>query len=517
MNYITRVRPFLFRGLQYSIELPKRYQSSSEGLKSHSSYIKDRLQKGLQDIGIEKYVKTNTGKRVAIQNEYTDYKDVIPSLRNYIFNLADDDVISLMNLETAPNYAGSFPIVVDHSDGPWWVTKDGAHYLNSNASYQAKRLTNSNGHVSDLFSRAVYSRNQLLATYVANTYAHHAGIVNPKSLILSTGSEVMKAAFDGLEKYFDYHCKHIININHFHGRAEFNSWDYDSKYLSRRNIESVPFNDSDVLNEKVDQLIRDDSSLGIPIYIEPTQGEGGVNVISDDFANMIMQLKQKYPKNIVIVIDNVQRGFAGLDLWGVKNIKPDIMTLSKSVNYGNFPVGILLGNDQYINKAFSAGSHGGTHSLREDACRSIIDAFHHFISTNDLLLLQTQSDDIIQFLSTIKNKDGLEVKSDNNAMIGLSFPDNLTAKYYYKKAFAIGSVISDDKELKNRLINRFLDDRPENEKSYIKNEIDQIDISGMPMKIAGDDRTLRFSPQDFNTRDLVIVKLMLYFLLYNSK
>ena len=110
-------------------------------------------------------------------------------------------------------------------------------------------------------------------------------------------------------------------------------------------------NNIDSLKEKID-----DETVGI--MIEVVQGEGGVNICSQDFINNIRKICDE--KNIIMIIDEVQTGigrlgsFYGYEKFG---IEPDVITLAKGLGAG-VPIGAILAKDEY--SVFVPGDHGST-------------------------------------------------------------------------------------------------------------------------------------------------------------
>lgn len=95
------------------------------------------------------------------------------------------------------------------------------------------------------------------------------------------------------------------------------------------------------------------------IFIEPIQGEGGVNAASDEFVKEIKELQNKY--EFIIVADEIQSGVGRTGkLHGFENfgLKPDIVTLAKGIG-GGLPLGAILGNER-VSEVFNYGDHGST-------------------------------------------------------------------------------------------------------------------------------------------------------------
>jgi predicted acetylornithine/succinylornithine family transaminase len=95
------------------------------------------------------------------------------------------------------------------------------------------------------------------------------------------------------------------------------------------------------------------------IFLEPIQGEGGINLPSEKFLEKIDQLCKKY--NILLVADEVQ---TGIGRTGKKyafehfNLNPDIICLAKGLG-GGMPIGAILAKKE-VAKAFTPSTHGTT-------------------------------------------------------------------------------------------------------------------------------------------------------------
>lgn len=75
------------------------------------------------------------------------------------------------------------------------------------------------------------------------------------------------------------------------------------------------------------------------VILEPIQGEGGINIPSDDYLPQVRQLCDEH--EIILILDEIQTGFArtgkmfACEHWGVV---PDIMTVAKSLGGGIYPI-----------------------------------------------------------------------------------------------------------------------------------------------------------------------------------
>mgnify|MGYP001987608943 FL=1 len=114
----------------------------------------------------------------------------------------------------------------------------------------------------------------------------------------------------------------------------------------------VGFNDIEAFKKSIDKNIAG-------VFIEPIQGEGGINVASIKYLREIKKICRK--NKILLAFDEVQSGIGRTGKffahqWG--NIKPDLLTSAKGLG-GGFPVGAILVNNK-LAKHMKPGSHGST-------------------------------------------------------------------------------------------------------------------------------------------------------------
>lgn len=151
----------------------------------------------------------------------------------------------------------------------------------------------------------------------------------------------------------------ITTMNGFHGRTLATMaatgkaiWDdlYEPKVSG---FKKGTFNDFD----SVKSLVTDKTCA---IMLELVQGEGGVNVATQEFVQGLRELCDA--ENILLIFDEVQTGFGRtgkLFAYEHYGVEPDIMTLAKGMG-GGFPVSALLAKE-HLN-IFEAGDQGGTYS-----------------------------------------------------------------------------------------------------------------------------------------------------------
>ena len=95
------------------------------------------------------------------------------------------------------------------------------------------------------------------------------------------------------------------------------------------------------------------------VIVEPVQGEGGLDVMTEAFAEKLNSLCAKL--DVILIADEVQTGIARTGLpyaSAAVGLRPDIITLSKPLA-GGLPLSATLIPEK-INKLVKAGEHGTT-------------------------------------------------------------------------------------------------------------------------------------------------------------
>lgn len=114
----------------------------------------------------------------------------------------------------------------------------------------------------------------------------------------------------------------------------------------------IPYNDEAAL----ERAMGDDVAA---IMLEVVQGEGGVEPITEAFAEKINEMSKQY--GALIIVDEVQ---TGIGRTGTKYafqqtaLQPDIISLAKGLG-GGFPIGAMVATKELAD-TFGPGTHGTT-------------------------------------------------------------------------------------------------------------------------------------------------------------
>ena len=184
-----------------------------------------------------------------------------------------------------------------------------------------------------------------------------------------TGTNAVEAAIKLARK--QKQRSHIVAFTHaYHGHSlgalalTANEYYHSEHYGSHNNISHMPFDgylgDQDT-SVQLERMIEDPSS-GLPlpaaIILETVQGEGGVNVASDQWLQNVQRICRQH--DILLIIDDIQVGngrtgkFFSFEHAGVE---PDMVCLSKSIG-GGLPLSLVLIRPNC--DAWEPGQHTGT-------------------------------------------------------------------------------------------------------------------------------------------------------------
>ncbi len=265
------------------------------------------------------------------------------------------------------------PIEIDHADGVYIYSKDGKKYLDFFGGIAVNALGYNNPrvnaaiidqvkrymHVSNLF----YMDSQI---ELAEAFCNLSGY--SKLFLANSGAEAIEAAVKIARKWGSTLEKTglIALSNSFHGRTMGAlSLTDRPKYRTGfgpflPNVEHVEFNDSTDLKSKV-------NASTAAVFVEFVQGEGGVNVLSDEFVEELFALKRKH--GFLVVADEIQAGIyrtGKLFSYEHYGVHPDLVTVAKPLG-GGLPLGGVL-VDASIEDVLGYGMHGTTFGGNPVAC-----------------------------------------------------------------------------------------------------------------------------------------------------
>jgi len=118
------------------------------------------------------------------------------------------------------------------------------------------------------------------------------------------------------------------------------------------NYKFVAYGDIDALSQNLDKNVA-------AVILEPVQGEGGVNIASNDYLKDVAQLCKK--NKSLLIADEIQTGFCRtgpMFVFGSIGVKVDFLTMAKGIA-GGFPFAAFAMSEE-VSEKIELGDHGGT-------------------------------------------------------------------------------------------------------------------------------------------------------------
>lgn len=182
----------------------------------------------------------------------------------------------------------------------------------------------------------------------------------------NSGGEANECALKAARRYQHLHkgsdCYEIVSMkNSFHGRsygalsATGNPHYHEGFEPLVPGFKYAEFNNP----ENVESMV--DANRTAAIIVECVQGEGGVNVMTQEFADTLTKLCRE--KDVLLICDEVQTGngrTGTLYSYEQLGLRPDIVTTAKGVG-GGLPIGICMFSEKTKKRP---GSGNSRHHLR---------------------------------------------------------------------------------------------------------------------------------------------------------
>ena len=281
------------------------------------------------------------------------------------------------------SYARSFPRVFNRAKGEFLYDEDGNEYLD----FLAGAGTLNYGHNNPLFKEKLLeyinsdgiTHGLDLHTRAKGTFleAFREKILKPRDMDYvmqftgPTGTNAVEAALK-LARNITGRENIISFTNGFHGvslgalATTGNSHHRGAAGVSLNGSSRMPYDG--YLGEGIDTTayldkVLSDSSSGIDLpaaaIVETVQGEGGINAASFEWLRKLEQVCRKH--GVLLIIDDIQAGCGRTGHYfsfEEAGLKPDIITLSKSLGGYGLPFAVVLFKPEL--DQWKPGEHNGT-------------------------------------------------------------------------------------------------------------------------------------------------------------
>jgi predicted acetylornithine/succinylornithine family transaminase len=158
---------------------------------------------------------------------------------------------------------------------------------------------------------------------------------------------------------------------------------------------NVPYNDLEAIKQATNERT-------IAIMIEPVQGEGGVNIATQEYMHGLRKWCDE--NGLLLMLDEVQTGIGRtgkLFAYQHYGIEPDIMTLAKALG-GGVSIGALLSKQHCA--VFEPGDHGSTFGGNPLACAAGVAVMNEVLHNDISGRAATTGEYLVKRLDELKEK-----------------------------------------------------------------------------------------------------------------
>ena len=271
-----------------------------------------------------------------------------------------------------------FPIALDHGEGMYVYDTEGKEYLDFAAGF-VTGLGYDNKELNEALKEQIDKLYHISNLYYHESCGEAARELNRISgmdrvFFTNSGGEANEGAIKAARRYAytkgTGRYEIIAMENSFHGRSV-GAVSVTGHDAYREPFEPLlpgvkfaRFNDLD----SVKALVNDKTCA---IILEPLQGEGGINLATQEFMEGIRRLCDE--DDILMICDEVQCGMGrtgSMFAWQGFGVKPDILTMAKAIGNG-IPVGAFAMTERVAESSLKPGDHGATYGGNPLACTAV--------------------------------------------------------------------------------------------------------------------------------------------------
>lgn len=305
-----------------------------------------------------------------------------------------------------------FPVVLEHGEGVYLYDTEGKKYLDFAAGYAVSSLGYANEELNTALKVQIDKlchTSNLYYNTVCGKAAEALKRITKMDRIFFTnsGGESVEGALKAARKYAykkgTGRYEFIAMKESFHGRS-FGAVSVTGHDAYRKPfgplVPGVSFAEYNNL-DSVKALVTDKTCA---IILEPLQGEGGINLATEEFMKGIRELCDK--EGILMICDEVQCGMGRtgeMFCWQGYGIKPDIMTMAKAIGSG-IPVGAFAMTEEVAEYSLEPGDHGTTYGGNPLACTAVSKTVEIFEKENLTAHVKEMGAYLTEKLEALKEK-----------------------------------------------------------------------------------------------------------------
>jgi acetylornithine/N-succinyldiaminopimelate aminotransferase len=276
------------------------------------------------------------------------------------------------------------PVDISHGEGVHLFDKKGNRYLDFFSGLGVNALGYSHPGIVKAVSDQIAKFGHLSNYFVTDIQVEFSEKLlkfskMSKVFLSNSGTEAVEAAIKLIRKKYGPAKKIFSLSNAFHGRT------YGALSLTANEKYRTPFlpllpNIYQLGFNNIPDLLKNIGNDTAAVFVEFIQGEGGINLISEEYINELKSLQTKF--GFILVSDCIQCGIGRTGKafsHEYYDIKPDIILSAKAIG-GGLPLGALLVNDILADE-LAPGDHGTTFGGNPVSCAAgnvvLTEVFEH--------------------------------------------------------------------------------------------------------------------------------------------
>jgi acetylornithine aminotransferase len=327
-----------------------------------------------------------------------------------------------------PTYA-RLDVEFDHGEGVWLFDKNGEKYLDAISGIGVCAL----GHAHPAITQAI---SEQAAKLVHTSNLYHIGnqealadalcaASNMENVFFSnSGAEANEAAIKlarlhGNKKGLNTPTVLVFD-NAFHGRTLATLTASGNRKIQAgfeplvQGFTRAPLNDL----EAVKNIAQNNKNIAA-VLVEPIQGEGGINIASDEFMNGLHALCQEH--DWLLMLDEVQTGNGRTGKYFAYqhfNWLPDVVTTAKGLGNG-LPIGACLTAGK-AKDLFGPGNHGSTYGGNPLAAKAALTTVNTLVNDGVIANAETMGNYLLeQFTEKLGTKTQVSSIDGKGLMLGI--------------------------------------------------------------------------------------------------
>jgi acetylornithine/N-succinyldiaminopimelate aminotransferase len=265
------------------------------------------------------------------------------------------------------------PLEIVRGEGVHLVARDGTRYLDMVAGIAVNALGYSHPRVVQAIENQARAYIHLSNYFLQEPQLRLAEILTtasgyPRIFFANSGTEAVEGAMKIARRWGEAHGKNTLlaATNAFHGRT-LGALSLMDRPKYREGFGpfldgcgTFEFNDPSSLRAAV-------SEKTAALLVEFIQGEGGIRPVSREFADTLVELKERH--HFLLIADEIQSGLGRTGtFFGFQHydVRPDIVLMAKPIG-GGLPLGAILTTEE-AGAVLAPGMHGTTFGGNPVAC-----------------------------------------------------------------------------------------------------------------------------------------------------